>query len=52
VRLSAGYPALILIDRHGSLCDGTGVDPCVQADVVSDGAFYTPLADHRVESDE
>jgi hypothetical protein len=48
VRLSAGYPAVILIDRHGSLCDGTGVDPCVQAIVVSDGAFYTPLADHRV----
>lgn len=42
VRFSAGYPAVILIDRHGTACGGFGVSPCVQAIVIEEGEFFTP----------
>jgi hypothetical protein len=30
-RLGPYYPTVILIARHGSICDGAGAQPCVQA---------------------
>jgi hypothetical protein len=39
VRFSAYTPALILLGRHGSYCDGYGAQPCVQAIVVDEGKF-------------
>ncbi len=43
VRFSDFVPALILIGRHGSVCDGYGAQSCVQAVVVQEGAFLTPV---------
>ena len=40
-RLGATYGAVILIARHGTACDGAGVDPCVQAIVAHEGRFFT-----------
>jgi hypothetical protein len=34
-------PAVILIGRHGSACEGYGAQPCVQALVASEGVLMT-----------
>lgn len=52
-RLGPWYPAVILIGRHGSACDGAGVQPCVQA-VVYDtdvGQFMTVRFPESFEED-
>ena len=40
-RMGPMLPAIILLSRHGSACDGSGTTPCVQAIVAVDGAFST-----------
>ena len=40
-RMGAHLPAVILLARHGSACDGAGAAPCVQAMVASEGVFWT-----------
>ena len=40
-RFGPDLPAVILLARHGSACDGYGAAPCVQAIVAADGAFWT-----------
>lgn len=43
VRHGPHIPSVILLNRHGSVCDDFGAAPCVQAITVSNGAFRTVL---------
>jgi len=41
VRFNDYVPALILLGRHGSACDGYGAQACVQAIAIDNGVFST-----------
>lgn len=43
VRMGPYHPTVILVSRHGSVCGGAGVTPCVQALVYDGEAFRTPV---------
>ncbi|GGL53768.1 OmpA family protein [Wenxinia marina] len=47
-RMGPDYPAVVLLARHGSACDGAGAAPCVQAIVAEGGRFWTPEAPQEV----
>ncbi len=53
-RLGPWYSAVILIARHGSACDGAGVQPCVQAVVYDENAeqFMTVRFPQAIEEPE
>ncbi|WP_373355168.1 hypothetical protein [Pseudoroseicyclus sp. CXY001] len=44
VRHGPYTPNVILLQRHGIVCDSFGAAPCVTAIVAEDGVFYTPIS--------
>ena len=48
-RVGAFLPAVILLSRNGSACDGAGAAPCVQAIVADEGEFLTLAYPERWE---
>jgi len=50
-RMGPDLPAVILLARHGTACDGFGARPCVQAIVATDGLFSTVILPAPIEAE-